>query len=195
MDAQQLLAFSTFAVASAASPGPNNIMLMASGANVGFKRTIPHMLGIIFGFSFMIILVGLGLMGIFNQYPITHQVLQVLCLAYLGYLAFKIATSQPMSDNHSDYQPMSFLSAANFQWMNPKAWSMAVTAIGVYNVSASWHGIALISFGFALVNVPTVGVWTLAGQKLQKLLSQPTHAKWFNYSMAGLLLVSALMML
>ncbi len=195
MDIQQLFAFITFAFASTVSPGPNNIMLMTSGAHVGFKRTIPHMLGITFGFSFMVVLVGLGLMGIFHQYPVSQDILQVLCLAYLAYLAFKIAISPPVSTEHSSYKPMSFFAAANFQWVNPKAWSMAITAIGVYNVSGSWQGMAIISLGFAMVNLPSVSIWTVAGQKMQRVLSQPNIARTFNYIMAGLLLGSAALML
>lgn len=97
MDIQQLLALFTFVLVSTASPGPNNIMLMTSGANIGFLRTVPHMLGIVFGFSFMVLLVGVGLMGLFQLYPVLHQVLNLACIAYLFYLALKIARAQPGS--------------------------------------------------------------------------------------------------
>ncbi|UTV30315.1 LysE family translocator [Photobacterium atrarenae] len=195
MDYQHLLALASFAFVSTVSPGPNNIMLMASGANVGFLRTVPHMLGIVFGFSFMVILVGVGLMGVFTAYPVVHQILQVGCLLYLFYLAFKIARSRAGSHNALDYRPLSFLAAANFQWINPKAWSMALTAVSVYNLSANWQGVVLVSAVFAAVNVPSVSVWTVAGKQLQHLLNNTERMKWFNYGMAALLVASTLPMM
>ncbi|MCF7352924.1 LysE family translocator [Vibrio sp. CK2-1] len=189
MDIQQLLALFTFVLVSTASPGPNNIMLMTSGANIGFLRTVPHMLGVVFGFSFMVLLVGVGLMGLFQLYPVLHQVLNIACIAYLFYLALKIARAQPGSQN-AEYQPMSFFAAVNFQWINPKAWTMAITAVSVYNTLNNWQGVIIVSLMFGLVNMPSATLWTYAGQKLQIWLNSPLRVKWFNYSMAGLLVLS-----
>ncbi|MGO2497949.1 MAG: LysE family translocator [Vibrio litoralis] len=189
MDIQQLLALFTFVLVSTASPGPNNIMLMTSGANIGFLRTVPHMLGIVFGFSFMVLLVGVGLMGLFQLYPVLHQVLNIACISYLFYLALKIARAQPGSQN-AEYQPMSFFAAVNFQWINPKAWTMAITAVSVYNTLNNWQGVLIVSLMFGLVNMPSTTLWTYAGQKLQIWLNSPLRVKWFNYSMAGLLVLS-----
>lgn len=190
MDYHHFAALVTFAFVSTVTPGPNNIMLMTSGANVGFWRTIPHMMGIIFGFSFMVILIGIGLVGIFQSYPILHQVLQVISIGYLVYLAFLIARSKPANSEQNDYQPMSFFSAACFQWVNPKGWTMAISTVSIYNTSADWTGIALIAIVFAIVNVPSVSIWTFAGKQLQSIIQQPEKMKWFNYGMAGLLLAS-----
>lgn len=195
MEYQQLIALITFALVSTVSPGPNNIMLMASGANVGFMRTIPHMLGIIFGFSLMVALVGLGLMGLFTAYPVVQQSLRIASMLYLLYLAVKIAKSKPMTNDASDYKPMSFLSAASFQWVNPKAWTMALTAISVYAASAELQDILLVSLIFGLVNVPSVSLWTTAGKQLQGILQAPAKIKVFNYSMAGLLVFSIVPMI
>ena len=195
MEYQQLIALITFALVSTVSPGPNNIMLMTSGANVGFMRTIPHMLGIIFGFSVMVALVGLGLMGLFTAYPVVQQILRIASMLYLLYLAVKIAKSKPMTNDASDYKPMSFLSAASFQWVNPKAWTMALTAISVYAASAELQDILLVSLIFGLVNVPSVSLWTTAGKQLQGILQAPTKIKIFNYSMASLLVFSIVPML
>lgn len=192
MEYQQTFALAAFAFASTASPGPNNIMLMTSGANVGFMRTIPHMLGIILGFSLMVMLVGIGIMGIFSKYPIALQSLQVGCIIYLFYLAIKIAFSRPSNNVESQFKPMSFLAAASFQWVNPKAWSMAFAAISVYNLSASWQGVLLISVVFAVVNIPSVTFWTIAGRQSQAFLNNPTRMRCFNVVMAGLLLASTL---
>ena len=195
MEYQQLIALITFAFVSTVSPGPNNIMLMTSGANVGFMRTIPHMLGITFGFSLMVALVGFGLMGLFTAYPIVQQGLRIASMLYLLYLAVKIAKSKPMTNQASDYKPMSFLSAASFQWVNPKAWTMALTAISVYATSADPQDILLVSLIFGLVNVPSVSLWTTAGKQLQGILQAPTKIKIFNYSMASLLVFSIVPML
>lgn len=193
MELQSLIALLTFAFASTVSPGFNNIMLMTSGANVGFVRTIPHMLGITLGFSFMVVLVGVGLMQLFQQWPLLQQILQVLCIGYLIYLAGKIALSKP-SRHDCAYKPMSFIAAANFQWINPKAWSMALTAVSVYNVSGTWQGVLIVSMCFALVNIPSVSIWAYAGQKLQRWLSCDQRLRGFNITMAALLLLSLVMM-
>ncbi|NCO46246.1 MAG: LysE family translocator, partial [Vibrio sp.] len=110
MDYTQWWPLVAFAFVSTFSPGPNNIMLMTSGANVGFMRTIPHMLGVTFGFSIMVLLVGVGLTGLFHRYPMLQQGLQIACTIYLVYLAIKIALSNP-SQGEKQYQPMSFVSA------------------------------------------------------------------------------------
>ncbi len=194
MEYQQLTALITFAFVSTVSPGPNNIMLMTSGANVGFMRTIPHMLGITFGFSLMVFLVGFGLMGLFTAYPVVQQSLRIVSMMYLVYLAFKIAKSKPMVSEASDYTPMTFMSAACFQWVNPKAWTMALTAISLYASSTAQQDILIVSLIFGLVNVPSVSLWTAAGKKLQTILQVPARIKIFNYCMAGLLIGSIIPM-
>ncbi|QUM81760.1 LysE family translocator [Moritella sp. 5] len=195
MEYQQLIPLITFALVSTVSPGPNNIMLMTSGANVGFMRTIPHMLGITFGFSLMVFLVGFGLMGLFTAYPVVQQGLRIVSMIYLVYLAVKIAKSKNMTSEVSSYRPMSFMSAASFQWVNPKAWTMALTAITVYASSNAQQDILIVSLIFAFVNLPSVSLWTAAGKKLQTSLQAPNRIKLFNYSMAGLLLASIIPML
>ncbi|MGR5538266.1 LysE family translocator [Vibrio campbellii] len=194
MEYHQLGALALFAFVSTFTPGPNNIMLMTSGANVGFKRTIPHMLGITLGFAAMLILVGIGLMGLFHAYPITHSILKILSLTYLLYLTYKIATSSKTEVKHN-YQPMSFLGAVAFQWVNPKGWSMALTAITVYSSGGSWLDLAFIAGIFCLANLPSVTFWTAAGMQLQRWLTTSKRIKSFNYSMAALLLLSAIPMI
>ncbi|MGL5430200.1 MAG: LysE family translocator [Vibrio sp.] len=182
-----------FALVSTISPGPNNIMLMTSGANVGFWRTMPHMLGVTFGFSFMVILVGVGLTELFQRYPLMQEGLQVACTVYLVYLAIKIALSRP-SQHDQQYQPMSFVAAVLFQWVNPKGWSMALTAVSVFNPSASWLQLGLIALVFILVNIPSVSLWTAAGKQLSYWMNHPRYVRWFNGAMAGLLLLSVVPM-
>lgn len=194
MDYTQWAPLVAFAFVSTFTPGPNNIMLMTSGANVGFMRTLPHMLGITIGFSMMVLLVGVGLTGLFQAYPLLQQILHVVCLTYLVYLAIKIARSRPVG-TAQEYKPMSFVSAVLFQWVNPKGWSMALTAVSVYNESASWLQLILISLVFALVNIPSVSIWTAAGKQLSYWMTHPKYVGWFNGAMGGLLLASTLPML
>ena len=132
MDIELLSALAVFAFVTSITPGPNNLMLMASGANYGFRRTIPHMLGIGIGFTVMLLLVGAGLIQIFDRWPLAHDVLKVVSVAYLLWLAWKTATAAGISDGDARGRPMTFLQAAAFQWVNPKAWAMALTAITVY---------------------------------------------------------------
>ncbi|WP_428776248.1 LysE family translocator [Vibrio sp.] len=194
MELQQLGALALFAFVSTFTPGPNNIMLMTSGANVGFSRTMPHMLGIILGFAVMLILVGVGLMGLFQQYPLMHQLMKYACLGYVFYLAVKIALSKK---NHTaaEYRPMTFLSAAGFQWLNPKGWSMALTAVTVYGGGGAWTELTFIALVFIVANLPSVTFWTAAGIRLQRWLITPRRIQLFNLAMAALLLSSTVPML
>jgi len=131
------LAFAAFCFVSSATPGPNNLMLMASGANFGIRRTVPHWLGIGTGFTVMVIVVGLGLMNVFEMFPVIYKILKTLSVAFLVYLAWKIANAAPLGETGAVGQPMTFLQAVAFQWVNPKAWAMALTAISVYSPSNS----------------------------------------------------------
>ncbi|BBM66129.1 amino acid transporter LysE [Vibrio alfacsensis] len=194
MEYHQLGALALFAFVSTFTPGPNNIMLMTSGANVGFKRTIPHMLGITLGFAAMLMLVGVGLMGLFHAYPTTHNILKVLSLTYLLYLTYKIATSSK-TEVKGDYRPMSFFGAVAFQWVNPKGWSMALTAITVYSNGGAWLELAFIAGIFCVANLPSVTFWTAAGMQLQRWLTTTKRVKSFNYGMATLLLLSTIPMI
>ncbi|WP_445397161.1 LysE family translocator [Zobellella sp. An-6] len=194
MPIEQLWPLVMFAFVTSFTPGPNNIMLMTSGANIGFIRTIPHMMGVTLGFSVMVVVVGIGLTGIFLRYPALHHILKVVCLIYLVWLAIKIAMSKP-GNKEQEYQPMSFSAAAIFQWVNPKAWSMALTTVSVYNPSADGLGLVLIALVFGLVNLPCVSIWAAAGKQLSHMLTHPIQVRRFNLAMGGLLLVSTLPML
>ena len=191
MDSEILLALVAFAFVSSITPGPNNLMLMASGANFGFRRTIPHMLGIGIGFTVMTMLVGAGLVRVFDTWPISHTILKVVSVAYLLHLAWKIGHAAPPADRPADQgKPMTFLQAAAFQWVNPKAWTMALTAITVYAPDGSLWAVAVVGAVFGLVNLPSVSTWTLLGQQLRRLLTSPTRLRTFNWTMAALLVAS-----
>lgn len=186
-----LTALTLFAFVSSITPGPNNLMLMSSGANFGLRKTIPHALGVGIGFTLMIVLVGLGIIQIFDRFPASYTILKVLSIVYLLYLAFKIATSDSAGKvDKKKSEPFSFIQAAMFQWVNPKAWTMALTAISVYASSSDIESVLLVAIVFGLINFPCISVWAVMGQKMQRWLTNQRRLKVFNYSMAILLVIS-----
>ena len=179
-----------FAFATSVTPGPNNLMLMASGANFGFVRTIPHMLGVALGFVFMAIAMGSGLAQVFETWPWLQTVFQVISVLYLGWLAWKIANSAAPQEKEATGTPMTFLQAVLFQWVNPKAWAMAISAVTVYAPNDTiWGGVA-VSVVFGMVNLPSVGSWCLLGTQLRHWLTDPVRLRAFNITMAVLLIGS-----
>ncbi|QUJ75871.1 LysE family translocator [Sulfitobacter albidus] len=185
-----LTALAVFAFVSSATPGPNNLMLMASGANFGFSRTIPHMAGISVGFAVMMIGVGLGLVQLFDRVPVIYDVLKIVSVLYMLWLAWKIANAAPVTRTAEAGRPMTFLQAAAFQWVNPKAWAMALTAITAYVGDSGAGWLILGALLFATVNLPSVSIWTVAGQQLQRILTNPRRLRAYNWTMAILLIAS-----
>ena len=192
MQYELLTALMGFALVSSITPGPNNLMLMASGANFGFWRSIPHMLGIGIGFTVMIVLVGLGLIGLFDAFPVSYIILKVASVAYLLWLAWKIANAAPPQNGEATGTPMTFVQAALFQWVNPKAWSMALTAITAYAPGQTVNAILVVAMVFGAINLPSVSVWTIMGQQIRRILNKPMWLRAFNVGMAVLLVLSAL---
>ncbi len=183
-------AFSGFVLVSSITPGPNNTMVLASGVNFGFVRTIPHLLGISSGFALMIALIGLGLGSLFTALPWTWPLLRVAATAYLVYLAWKLATAGGVQDRQVA-RPMGFLQAAAFQWVNPKAWVMAVGACSAYVLHPNlWLNVLLLAGLSAIINLPSVAVWAVFGASLRRWLARPRVLRVFNVTMALLLLGS-----
>ncbi|WP_343560652.1 LysE family translocator [Kiloniella sp. b19] len=187
-----LLALVSFAFVSTITPGPNNFMLMTSGANFGVRKTIPHMLGIAAGFAFMLIMVGLGVVAIFEAFPLVYDGLRIACLIYMLYLAWKIATSSGTTKVEEKGKPISFMQAALFQWVNPKAWAMALSAVSVYAPDQRPEAVLLVAAVFVVVNLPSVSTWAWLGSRMNRLISRPSHLRLFNSVMAVLLLLSVL---
>lgn len=187
-----LLGFALFALVTSITPGPNNTMLLASGVNFGFNRTIPHMLGITCGFFSLVLAVGLGLGAVFQTYPLLYTVLRYVGAAYLIYLAWKIAHSGPVSDGGADEnKPISYWGAAAFQWVNPKAWIMAIGAISTYTpLQGYFFNVVVIAAVFALINLPSVSLWVVCGSLLRNLLQDRRWLRVFNWGMALLLVAS-----
>lgn len=191
MPADLFLAFAAFALISSITPGPNNLMLMASGTNFGFVRTLPHMLGVSLGFVLMVLLVGLGLAQIFTHVPMAYTLLKSVCAVYLCYLAWKIATSAPPTAGEARGKPLTFTQAALFQWVNPKAWTMALTAVTAYAPSdAGLLTFVLIAVIFGVINLPSVGLWAVMGVQLRRVLQDPGALRTFNIAAALMLLAS-----
>jgi threonine/homoserine/homoserine lactone efflux protein len=192
MDKSSMLALLAYAFVSSITPGPNNLMLMASGANFGLRRTVPHMLGVGIGFATMIFLVGVGLVGLFELWPPAFTVLKVAGIAYMLWLAWKIAhAAPPTAKQHADAgTPMTFLQAALFQWMNPKAWTMALTSVTVYAPKHDVTAVLWVAMTFGIVNLPSVSIWATLGTVVRHWLSSPVRLRMFNWSMAGLLVAS-----
>ena len=191
MQADTLLALFLFAFTTSITPGPNNMMLFASGVNFGFVRTVPHMLGIGAGFFVLLIAVGFGLGALLHSVPLIYTTLKFAGGAYLVWIAWKIGTSRSLGEGKAGAQPMTFLAAAAFQWVNPKAWVMAVSAMATYTSSESYlMSVLVVGIVFALVNVPSVSTWAGFGSALRQWLSEPSRLKCFNITMAVLLVVN-----
>lgn len=186
---ENLLALATFALVTSISPGPSNVMLMTSGANFGFARTLPQVLGITAGFTSLLLGVGLGLGALFEAWPALSMGLKIIGAAYLLYLAWRIALSRSIASNpDASARPLSFMESALFQWVNPKAWIVALAAVAVYmDAAAPWVSLAWMCAVFALVNLPAVSVWAGFGVGLRGFLARPGRLKGFNIGMGALL--------
>ena len=181
-----------FCFVSSITPGPNNLMLMATGANFGARRAAPHASGIVLGFTFMIVAIGLGVAQLFQIYPLAHQLLGVVSVIYLIYLAYKTATARTNLDSPEPTgKPITFWQAAAFQWVNPKAWTMALAAVTVYAPQpVTYKEVIVVAATFGAINLPCISVWLMLGVKMRRFLTTPARLRGFNWTMAGLLILS-----
>ncbi|MBV0931889.1 LysE family translocator [Marinobacterium weihaiense] len=178
-----------FTLSMTATPGPNNMMLTASGANFGFRRTLPHIIGVTLGCVGLMAAVALGLGGIFKTWPVLQNVLKVVGSLYLLWLAWKIATAAPPSlEAEQASHPLSVLQAAAFQFANPKAWIMAISGVASFTLAGDgFLASALMLIGLmALVTVPAISLWAGFGVAVGRLLKTARHWRLFNLSMGGL---------
>lgn len=194
MDSVNLVAFSTFAAIAAFTPGPNNLMLAASGANFGVRRTIPHILGITTGFLSLVILGSFGLSGLFALFPQILDIARILAFFFLFYLCWKIATSAPPEGVEGTASPLSFAAALLFQFINPKALVVITSSVTVYigksdNLVLSTMMITAI---FAVVTIMATFLWAYGGALIGTMLQNRRALRLFNFAMAGLLLFSLL---
>jgi threonine/homoserine/homoserine lactone efflux protein len=192
MSQQLLLAFIMFAFVMSFTPGPNNVMLLSSGVTYGFRRTVPHIMGVTFGFAFMVAAVGFGLAAVFITYPVLQTILKYLGAAYLIYLAVAIAMSGPVKAGEGvGRRPMTFWGAAIFQWVNAKGWVMVIGTITAYAAIASFPLNIMIQTVISfLMGIGSTVTWTLFGTALRPVLNSERAVRAFNIVMAILLLAS-----
>ena len=186
-----VLPLAMFAFVSSVTPGPNNVMLTASGATFGYRRSVSHMLGICLGVVVMVLLIGTGLGKLFEAEPRIYTLLKYVGAAYLIWLAWKIARAGGVNQGQSGNRPFSFLQAAAFQWVNPKAWIMTVGIVAAYTPRDDFFvNLLLSALVLGLVNYPSISIWTLFGSTVGRALRTPQALRAFNWLMAGLLLLS-----
>lgn len=192
MPLEQLLPLAGFVIAMVGTPGPNNLMLMTAGARFGFRRSVPHILGITFGCQTVLLAVALGLGRLLQAFPQALTILQVLGCMFLIYLAWLLlrpadASAAPEQQG----RPLTFWEAALFQWINPKAWMMIITAIATYtNPQHFVTGAVVVAALFVILGIPLISAWSYAGTSLRDWLGQGQRLARFNMAMAALLVAS-----
>ena len=204
MTPEQWWGSALFMLVSSITPGPNNTMLMASGVHFGYRRTVPHLMGVQLGFGFMLIAVGLGLHAVLAQFPAFYDVVRFAGAAYMVWMAWSLASARPQFQEQAaieqsaqnEPKPLGFWGAVLFQWVNPKAWVMAVTIMSAYvPPGAGLLQIAPLGLMFALLGFPCSSVWVGFGSALRSYLQDAFRMRVFNCSMAAALLASLYPML
>ncbi|MEH6631196.1 MAG: LysE family translocator [Halopseudomonas aestusnigri] len=183
-----------FAFSLTVSPGPNNVMAMASATNFGYRRSLPVISGFAMGLGSMIFASGLGLGQIFIIFPLVHEIMKYVAVAYLLYLAWKIAGSGGVKETNVEQKPLSFIQGVLFQWVNPKAWIVSISAVASFSMPDAEPLLqsSLIALIFTLVAFPSVSIWAVIGSTIAKYLQSPRVLKIFNLAIATLLVLSLL---
>ncbi|MGL6313822.1 LysE family translocator [Vibrio sp. WXL103] len=189
---EYLTAVILFAISSSVTPGPNNIMVMTSGVNFGVKRTMPLLTGICIGFTIMLLVLGAGFSAVFELYPELHFVIKCFGVLYLLYLAYLIATSSGAIQSDRQSKPLTFMNGALFQWVNGKAWVVAMGAIAAFTTAGGdlLMQNMMIAATFLVVSFPCVAIWLGFGSLLKNVLNTPRRRWLFNLCMASLLVLS-----
>ncbi|MGO3742582.1 LysE family translocator [Kerstersia sp.] len=195
MELATFYSFLVYSLVTAITPGPNNIMLTASGLNFGFRRSIPHILGVAMGFGIMVAIVGLGIGNLLTTSPALFETIRVLGILYLLYLSWRIATAgaAPSSDSARG-RPLGFVGAALFQWVNPKSWIITLSAVTSYTSNTNGSLTLFVTLGliYTIVSLPAISAWAYMGSRLQDLAADASRMRWFNWGMALLLASSVL---
>ncbi len=196
MDLPTIISFAIFAFVAAFTPGPNNIMLAASGANFGFRASLPHILGVCVGFCLLVVAAGFGFAGLFEAVPGLYDVLKIISILFLIYLAWKIVTAGE-AEHKTGTVPLRLWQAATFQLVNPKGVSVIISAVTAYTSSAEaiWGEVTILLIVFFLVTLGSTCTWAYFGVFLRQFLKSPLRLRLFNTGMASLLLASLLPML
>jgi threonine/homoserine/homoserine lactone efflux protein len=194
---ESLIPYVLYCIAMSGTPGPNNIMVLTSGVNYGWRRSLPHIVGVNIGFSLMLAIMALGLGAVFVALPWLQTALKAVGVAYMLWLAWKIATAAGVGEGEARGRPMTFLEGAAFQWVNVKAWFMVMGAISVYAPAglAPWQQALYLGGIMLLAGSPATHAWTLFGVGIRRFLDNPKALKAFNVAMALLLVASLIPML
>lgn len=195
MNTEILIALVTFCFVSSITPGPNNLMLLSSGLNFGLRRSLNHLFGVTFGFAMMVLLVGIGIGKLFNLFPISYEILKWVSIIYLSYLAYQIANNHVVKHDCANPKPFTFLQAVIFQWVNPKAWTMAISVNAIYASEQTLSAVLFVTLVFLLVNFPAIFCWLVLGKQMKRFIESPIKVKLFNWLMAALLVCSIVPML
>ena len=185
----EILSLSLFMFVTSCSPGPNNVVASHSGFNHGIKKSIPLMLGVIFGFTTMLAVVNFGLINVFNIYPIIQKILIGTGTFFLIYLSYKISFSKS-SNEKENLKPVNFIETFLYQFLNPKGVIVAVIAVSTYTES----GINFISYSLWMLGIAflfaiiSIIFWTFLGKFMRKFATNEKFIKWFNYVMSTLLI-------
>jgi threonine/homoserine/homoserine lactone efflux protein len=194
---ETLIPYIIYCFAMSGTPGPNNLMVLASGVNYGYRRSQPHIWGINIGFSLMMFILALGVGAVFLAEPRLQFVMKVIGVTYMLWLAWKIATQQGIGEGKSSSQPLTFFQAAAFQWVNIKAWMMVLGAISVYAPAgfSPWQKALYLSGVMLIAGAAPTHIWTLFGVGIRRYLENPKALRIFNITMAVLLVLSLIPML
>jgi threonine/homoserine/homoserine lactone efflux protein len=185
-----------FALAGSFTPGPNNLMVTASGSAFGFVRTVPHMLGVTIGFGVMVLAFGLGLAQLLSVFPDLQRWLRVAGATYLLYLAARLALAGDPGRPEAGRQPLGFFEAGLFQWVNPKAWTLALGVVAAFTTAGGNATVApaVIALVFMLTTLPSLALWCLFGVAIGRLMTSPRSRRIANLAMAGLVALSVAML-
>jgi len=196
MPFDSILALTGILLAATWTPGPNNLMLASSGATFGLRATVPHIIGVFVGFGFMLFVVALGFGGVFVRFPVIQTVLRWAGAALLLWIAWRIANTKSPGEAGARTRPFTFVQAAAFQWINPKAWVMCVSLAGQFLDPAHALRSALIMALVSMASgVTSASGWAMFGQILQRWLTTPRHLRLFNYTMAGIIALGVILLL
>jgi len=188
---EQFVALIGFVAVMTGTPGPNNLMLITSGANAGFRRSLPHIFGIAIGCQVMLLCVALGLGPLLTRFPQAVIALRVGGALYLLYLAWQLVRTRQLDTSTHTAKPLTFMQAALFQWVNPKAWMMILTGVATFTQPQDFTlSVAIVAGTFLIVGLPLISSWNLFGAVLKNWLHQGRRLRAFNRAMAVLLVAS-----
>ena len=187
----EILSISLFWFVTAYTPGPNNVVASYSGFNFGIKKTIPHILGVTFGFTSLVVFLSIGLINVFKLFPIIQTVIRYLGTLFLIYLAYKIAFSTTSNETQKE-NPVKFIETFLFQYLNPKGVTVAIIVVSTYvelGVNYINYATQIVVLAF-LFSITSITLWTFVGKFLRKFATNDKFIKFFNYAMSMLLLLS-----